>query len=180
MRGFNLLLGDAAVLHYYSNRNGAPSARARCRRLRALSNQLLDSPWPKLLRSTRTVAALLAHGEVADRELFALLADRTPAEMRTCRAPGLPPDWERALSAPFVVHERYGTRCSTVLLIEHDGRTVMHERRFDRRRVQTGATRGSQFDGEAIRARDGSPGDGHDPAENQHAVGTRPFDTSPE
>jgi uncharacterized protein with NRDE domain len=54
---------------------------------------------------------------------------------------GLPPELLQALSAPFVRHERYGTRCSTVLLVEHDGRTVVHERRFDAAGAQTGATR---------------------------------------
>jgi uncharacterized protein with NRDE domain len=42
---------------------------------------------------------------------------------------------------PFVLHERYGTRCSTVLLVEHGGHTTMLERRFDERGVTTGATR---------------------------------------
>jgi uncharacterized protein with NRDE domain len=45
------------------------------------------------------------------------------------------------LSSPFVLHERYGTRCSTVLLVEHGGHTTMLERRFDERGVTTGATR---------------------------------------
>ena len=54
-----------------------------------------------------------------------LLADRLPADLDETPDTGLPPEWERALSAPFVVHERYGTRCSTVLLVEHDGRTTM-------------------------------------------------------
>jgi hypothetical protein len=35
------------------------------------------------------------------------------------------------MSAPFVLHERYGTRCSTVFLAGRDGRTVAAERRFD-------------------------------------------------
>ena len=37
-------------------------------------------------------------------------------------------------------HERYGTRCSTVVLVEHGGRTVVVERRFDPAGAQTGAT----------------------------------------
>jgi uncharacterized protein with NRDE domain len=39
------------------------------------------------------------------------------------------------------MHERYGTRCSTVLLVGHDGRTTMYERRFDEGGNTTGATR---------------------------------------
>ena len=53
----------------------------------------------------------------------------------------LPEGWERAVSAPFVVHERYGTRCSTVVLVDRIGRAVVHERRFDPAGVQSGASR---------------------------------------
>jgi hypothetical protein len=45
------------------------------------------------------------------------------------------------VSAPFVVHHQYGTRCSTVVLVSHDGRTVVQERRFDPRGVQSGVSR---------------------------------------
>jgi len=54
---------------------------------------------------------------------------------------GLPADMERAMSSPFVLHPRYGTRCSTVLLAGHDGRTVVSERRFDATGGLCGATR---------------------------------------
>jgi uncharacterized protein with NRDE domain len=50
-------------------------------------------------------------------------------------------DLARALSAVFVRHPRYGTRCSTVLLAEHGGRTVVAERRYDDAGRLTGATR---------------------------------------
>jgi uncharacterized protein with NRDE domain len=39
------------------------------------------------------------------------------------------------------VHDRYGTRCSTVLLIEHGGHASLLERRFDARGALTGASR---------------------------------------
>jgi uncharacterized protein with NRDE domain len=35
------------------------------------------------------------------------------------------------LSSPFIVSERYGTRCSTVLRIGRDGHVEIRERRFD-------------------------------------------------
>ena len=66
--------------------------------------------------------------------------------------PGLPPDWQRAVSAPFVVHERYGTRCTTVVLIDREGRTVMHERRFDSRGDETGSSR-LEFGGDEVARR---------------------------
>lgn len=138
--GFNLLLGDGTALWYLSNRGGG-EPRPLDRGVYGLSNHTLDSPWPKLVRSRERLAELLAADRVEPQTLFALLADRTPADLDETPDTGLPADWERALSSPFVVHERYGTRCSTVLLVMHDGRTILCERRFDAYGAQTGATR---------------------------------------
>jgi uncharacterized protein with NRDE domain len=138
--GFNLLAGDIETLHYYSNRNGQ-SSRLLEAGVFGLSNHWLDSPWPKLLRSRARLAGLIAADRLAPDSLFDLLADREPADLDEMPDTGLPPDWERALSSPFVVHDRYGTRCSTVLLIEHGGHASLLERRFDARGALTGASR---------------------------------------
>jgi uncharacterized protein with NRDE domain len=58
-----------------------------------------------------------------------MLADRTPAPEGSVST-GLAPEWERTLSSPFVTHPSYGTRCSTVLLVEPSGAATMVERRF--------------------------------------------------
>ena len=138
--GFNVLLGGPRSLHYYSNRDGLP-AQPLASGIYGLSNHWLDSPWPKLLRTRARLSELIATDRVEPQALFTLLADRTPADLDETPDTGLPPEWERALSSPFVMHERYGTRCSTVLLVEHDGRTTMCERRFDAGGNTTGATR---------------------------------------
>jgi uncharacterized protein with NRDE domain len=138
--GFNLLAGDLDTLHYYSNRNGQ-SSRPLDAGVFGLSNHWLDSPWPKLLRSRARLAELVATDRIAPDSLFELLADREPADLDETPDTGLPPDWERALSSPFVRHDRYGTRCSTVLLVGHDGQTTLIERRFDADGALTGASR---------------------------------------
>ncbi len=53
-------------------------------------------------------------------------------------ASGLAPEWERVLSAPFVVNPEYGTRCTTVILLGHDGAAWIGERRFDASGASTG------------------------------------------
>lgn len=138
--GFNLLVGTDEELFYFSNRNGF-DPQPLSPGVYGLSNHLLDSPWPKLLRARERLRELVAAGRIETEPLFALLADRTPAQVDAIPQTGLPPDWERALSAPFVVHGRYGTRCSTVLLVERHGRVTMAERRFDASGTQTGASR---------------------------------------
>jgi len=138
--GFNLLVGDSTGLHYYSNVGGA-APRELPPGIYGLSNHRLDEPWPKLVRTRERFAAVLSEEDPDPAALADLLADRTPAELDPPPDRGLPPDLERALSAPFVRHDRYGTRCSTVVLVGHHGPTVVHERRFDQLGVQLGATR---------------------------------------
>jgi len=130
--GFNLLLANGASLWYASNRT-ASFARGLSPGVYGLANESLDTPWPKLERVRAGFQVWLRQGASAGIEqLFALLADRSPAQDSAgTRTGALPPDWERALSAPFVLHSEYGTRCSTVLLLEADGRLQMAERRFD-------------------------------------------------
>jgi len=131
--GFNLILGDLEQLWYASNRLDQ-FARALPAGIHGLSNEFLDSPWPKLQRVRRNFESWLdGAADVASTEavpaLLAMLADRTPAP-EGAASTGLSAEWERTLSSPFVTHPSYGTRCSTILMIEPSGAGVMVERRF--------------------------------------------------
>jgi uncharacterized protein with NRDE domain len=139
--GFNLLLADEQSLCYGSNR-AAPFARALQAGVYGLSNELLDTPWPKLLRVRRGFEAWLGEpGAHSPASLFELLMDRTQSAGDTgLRESGLPRELEQVLSAPFVVHPSYGTRCSTVLLLQHDGGVYLAERRFDAQGAPAGET----------------------------------------
>ena len=136
--GFNLLLADRDSLWYGCNRSdGTPAesgfARALPPGVYGLSNQFLDTPWPKLRRVRREFEAWLARATGSTEELFAMLEDRALVQTdEELPRTGLSREWERILSAPFVLHPDYGTRCSTVLLLERSGAFVLIERRFDR------------------------------------------------
>jgi uncharacterized protein with NRDE domain len=139
--GFNLLLADHDSLCYGSNR-ARPFARELPPGVYGLSNELLDTPWPKLTRVKERFRQWLGQRTADAAGLFALLADRTQALPSDAPLPpgGLPPEWERILSAPFVVHPDYGTRCSTVVLLEPGGELYLAERRFDAGGVASGET----------------------------------------
>ncbi len=139
--GFNLLLADERQLVYASNR-GDGFARALAPGIHGLSNEALDAPWPKLTRVRGRFESIVARGGTLDLgELFGVLADRQPAGSDAeLPSTGLTLEWERLLSAPFVVNERYGTRCSTILAIEHSGALTLAERRFDARGEPSGET----------------------------------------
>lgn len=129
--GFNLLLADRDSLWYASNR-AEGFARSLSPGVYGLSNEFLDTPWPKLRRVRRRFDAWLGdpdNGTAAD--LFALLDDRATATAdEELPQTGIPEEWERVLSAPFVLHPDYGTRASTILLLEPSGAGLLAERRF--------------------------------------------------
>ena len=138
--GFNLLVGGSRALYYFSNR-GPKGPTALAPGVYGLSNHLLNTPWPKLTRTKDKFQKLLGEPEIIPEQLFGILADREQAPADNLPSTGLPNDWERVVSSPFIVNERYGTRSSSVLLVERNGRTTLHERRFDASAVQTGTTR---------------------------------------
>jgi uncharacterized protein with NRDE domain len=128
--GFNLLLADGDSLWYASNRADA-FARELDSGVYGLSNHFLDTPWPKLERVRSAFRAALAAREIPEVSLLSLLADREPAGLPEGTDVGLSPDLARAISAPFVSHPVYGTRCSTVVLVPETGSPRVRERRFD-------------------------------------------------
>jgi uncharacterized protein with NRDE domain len=142
--GFNLLLADRDSLWYASNR-ADQFARELPPGIYGLSNEFLDTPWPKLLRVRSRFTALLSADAAAPNPalaegLFALLADREMAPAEALPSGDLSPELARKLSAPFVLDETYGTRCSTVLTIFADDTLRIAERRFDAHGNSSGET----------------------------------------
>jgi uncharacterized protein with NRDE domain len=129
--GFNLLVGDPRTVVWYSNRSDDHPLLAMPLPpgIYGLSNHLLDTPWPKIVRGKRELAKALAPGADPDAIMETLL-DRTLADDADLPSTGIPLEQERALSALFIAGEAYGTRSSTVVLMRGDGRTTLVERAF--------------------------------------------------
>ena len=145
--GYNLLLADlgAGSGHWLSNR---PQARRQAlgAGLYGLSNAGLDTPWPKVLRLKRRLAEALdaadagstpptssdAVAQALADAAFAALADSGVAPDAELPATGVPLERERQLSPAFIriaaaeagdstAASVYGTRCSTVVIVERVG-----------------------------------------------------------
>ena len=119
-------VGDRARLHWYSNR--AAQARELEPGVYGISNHLLDTPWPKVVRGKRAFAELVSEQNVNVHGLFDLLADRSLADDGDLPDTGVGLERERAYSPLFITTDDYGTRSSTILLVEDSGDVVLHER----------------------------------------------------
>jgi uncharacterized protein with NRDE domain len=127
--GFSLLVGDFENLYYLSNRG--PAAVPLAPGVHGLSNHLIDTPWPKVTLGKQRVAALLGADEKKLTEgLFAALTDRSPALDADLPDSGVGIQRERELSPAFIAGERYGTRASTVVLVDRDYQVTFAERSF--------------------------------------------------
>ena len=130
--GFNLIAGDLDELYYVSNRGSHVAAIAPG--IHGLSNHLLNTPWPKVERGRKILADLLRHDtpELIDG-LFAVLADRAIAPDHALPDTGVGVSRERTLSPAFIISPSYGTRSSSVVLVDNHGQVIFVERSFGER-----------------------------------------------
>lgn len=132
--GFNLVVGDSESIEYLSNRDPDPthSPRRLAPGRYVLSNHLLDTPWPKAARLRAALDAQPVDALAGNPDgVFAILRDAEPAEDAALPSTGVSLELERLLSSPFILSSDYGTRCTTVMAIQHNGRALFSEQSYD-------------------------------------------------
>lgn len=145
---FNLLLADGHSLEYLGNH---PAERQTLGPgVHGMSNGALDAPWPKTRRLMDALSSWLEQDGVrflSQRErnltpdltpLWDALADEHRPVDSDLPDTGIGLERERWLSPAFIRGDDYGTRASTVLLIDGNGHGEIHERRFGPQGVPSG------------------------------------------
>ena len=131
--GFNLVVGVRDELYWYSNRAGEIVKLSRG--LHGISNRLLDTPWPKMIRAKHGMSEILdKEGEISPEILLELLHDRTQAPEEVLPDTGIGIEWERILSPIFTVSPAYGTRSSTLIFIDKRDQVTFIDRTFNAHR----------------------------------------------
>lgn len=127
--GFNLIVGSGDELYYYSNYKGAIEKIQPG--LHGLSNHLLDTPWPKVEQGRKKMKDILASTDIDPTKLFDLLYDDRTAPDEKLPDTGVGLERERMLSSMFIKSPNYGTRCSTVVMIDQANNVYFSERVYD-------------------------------------------------
>ncbi|MEQ8523729.1 NRDE family protein [Gracilimonas sp.] len=127
--GFNLLVWDEKDFYHYSNQNKKVTRIEPG--IHGLSNALLDTPWPKLVTANQELRNIISEEDFDKEDIFKLLADDRKASDHELPVTGIPKELEKAVSSIFIKTENYGSRCSTVLLIDKEGNIDFTERRFE-------------------------------------------------
>lgn len=129
--GFNLLSLTTRGGHYYSNRDTS-IGRPLHHGLYGVSNHLLQSPWPKLLKLRDAMGQTLAqtdchHTRQLHDVLIEQMQDTRTAPDHCLPDTGVGIELERLLSSPFITGREYGTRATTVATVDVMGRVVVTE-----------------------------------------------------
>lgn len=125
-QGFNLIVGNASGIAYFSNRHSQPPTLLESG-IYGLSNHLLNTPWPKVEKAINK----MQHQPSEITDLLSLLNDEEKAAEHLLPDTGIPKDWETLLSSQFIISPTYGTRCSTALRIHQDGNIDFSETTFN-------------------------------------------------
>lgn len=133
--GFNLLVGTVDELFYYNNIERkivevTPGTHS-------LSNHFLNTPWPKVIRGKQALQSITAQRETLTADdIFPILTDRKQAKDSHLPNTGIGLELERLLSPQFIQTDNYGTRSSTVLLVDHCGNVSFNERTYHKGSLQ--------------------------------------------
>ncbi len=126
MNPFNLWLADPGGLSFLTNHPKRQAMRL-APGIHGLSNGAHGDRWFKTARLEQALGDWL-QGDAEQETLFAALRDPTPESL----------DPEDAFSSVFIVNPTYGTRCSTVVMVDAEGNGRITERSFDAGGVVTG------------------------------------------
>jgi uncharacterized protein with NRDE domain len=122
--GFNMIFSDGERLGIYES---VPQhGRELGPGIYGLSNHLLDSPWPKVQNAKGRMKTALSRISDTTALLEILRDDRIAPDAQLPRT-GLSLEWERMVSSAFVHAPDYGTRCSTIIRIDLEGRAYFDE-----------------------------------------------------
>lgn len=126
--GFNLLIYDGDQLLYLNNFNN--QIRSLEPGTYALSNHLLDSPWPKVDYARQQLRQTLDKHSSSQQmldDLLGLLEQNQTYPDHLLPSTGVPADWEKRLSSAFIVAEDYGTRASTSIVLSSSGSSIAEQ-----------------------------------------------------
>jgi len=126
--GYNLIAGSFDDPWYYSNYQKKVVRLGTG--LYGLSNALLNSNWPKIEKGKEKLIPLLAQEKIEKEKLFQLMTNAEVAPDQQLPQTGLSKEKEKAISSMFINTDGYGTRCTTLIMVNKNGNVDFTERQY--------------------------------------------------
>ena len=136
---FNLLLADAASCEYLGNHPRA-IRQTLTPGIHGMSNGGFNADWPKTARLRVAMDAWARTDATDPAPMWEALANEHIAADSDLPDTGVNLALERLLSAAFIRGPHYGTRASTLIAIDYEGRGWISERKFGPNGVFQGET----------------------------------------
>ena len=124
--GYNLLTFDGETLGYFSNQIETPQILEKG--IYGLSNGILNTPWQKLNKAVSGLENLMKAKDFSIEKAFEMMQNKVIASDEKLPNTNIPIEWERILSAMYIETPDYGTRCSTIFLLDYEGNIHFEER----------------------------------------------------
>lgn len=125
---FNVLLGTCDALYHFNSQDEVFTALPKG--THSLSNATLNTPWPKVKNTRKTLDLIIQSEEDYLSELFKMMMDKTPAPDNEIPDAPLPLTIRRKASANFIETEQFGTKSTTLLLVDWDNNVTYVERTY--------------------------------------------------
>ncbi len=124
--GFNLVLFSQQRLFWFSSH--CPQGQWLTPGIHALSNDSLNTPWPKVELAKQQMKDQSAKISTNQLTGHSVLHSTAQASQQSLPSTGVPLEWEKILSAQTIIGSEYGTRCRTNIVIdEHTTVRVVEE-----------------------------------------------------
>lgn len=129
--GFNMLHGTVDELTLMSNRT--KDTVKITEGVHAVSNGILSTAWPKVkaLQQELEKVTKITDQKELEESLFSLLKNETQYPDEELPNTGIGLELERVLSSIFIPGASYGTRSSTVILVDRDRNCYFVEKTYD-------------------------------------------------
>ena len=127
--GYGLIFGDKSGLYFFSNL--AKKLIKIETGIHGLSNHLLNTPWFKVIKGKGLLKKAIDKKDNFVDDLFLMLSDKTLSPENELPDTGLTKEIEKSISSIFVETPDYGTRSSTVILIDKNDNVTFIEKSLD-------------------------------------------------
>lgn len=126
---YNLIYGNFDELYYFNN------VEKRFEKIptgiHGLSNSFLDVPWPKVHWAKLEFSEIVNSSNDIVNDLLQLLSDRSQFDEELLPDTGVGLEREKLLSSIFIKSENYGTRSSTIILVDYNDNLFFLERNYE-------------------------------------------------
>ncbi len=126
-RPFNFWYGNLHELFQYNS--VSKKTKTLTPGFHSVSNSQYDDIWPKMHLGIRKLEHII-RSDLDKEGLLSVLTDMTPAEDDLLPSTGLSYEWEKRLSSIFILGKEYGTRASTIVMLDKKGYVSIDEYNF--------------------------------------------------